>query len=762
MSPPSQSQGGVSGGGVSGGGASVVSHVPSLSLSLPVSVSGGSSVSSNSHPGSFSASKLLLDDLFMQWLALPASRTRILELLELASAGKLAVGSGGASLATSGTLSSVGSVASGGGGGAVNVAEQQHQNLENSSSVANGADEAGNLGSAQIGITPAQAAAAASTGGAPLSPPKAPTSMTQQTNAAASVAASSPKNSNNSPVASSPSKTLMRRGSHANIIPTFFFGNKNDDASVNERTAEASTELTAALGRLTNKGTLTPDGFMEALRTLAGLPVYFAPCLARQLVGNKAKVSGGDDVPLAVACTGVSEEALKKWWLGDGRATKGACHATVVNRAFDILLNGGVEPRGDAEGATTTLGRFYSSKPNAATGATLTPDHFRRMLHTFANHHPGLEFLQPSRDFQLRYIDTVAIRMFYHNNQRGNMRMTRAEFSKSDIVDVLVHACDTEPDVNRILRYLSYEHFYVVYCKFWELDGDRDFVLSFDDVLRYNGHALTSRCIERIVAGCGRPNAPHVAMRRKLRHESTPKASREAMLAELSAADRSIVKGDLMTYEDFTYFLLSEEDKTSDVALQYWHRVLDVDDDGVLSARDMWHFYEEQLSRMECLSQEPVGFEDILCQILDMVPGRYPFAFSERGSGMQNRPTPDADDGDDAADPTAGAPKVIWDAKEELPVGESLGGGPIGGVLLTLRILKSHRRLASHVLDALINWGKFTLYECRDPQLVRLERECSMGGFTDWDRFARFEYSRLSAEEEEEEAAAAAAAAASG
>ena len=42
-------------------------------------------------------------------------------------------------------------------------------------------------------------------------------------------------------------------------------------------------------------------------------------------------------------------------------------------------------------------------------------------------------------------------------------------------------------------------------------------------------------------------------------------------------------------------------------------------------------FYEEQLQRMECLSQEPVLFEDILCQMSDML---------HPGGGGRSRPTP--------------------------------------------------------------------------------------------------------------------------
>jgi serine/threonine-protein phosphatase 2A regulatory subunit B'' len=33
----------------------------------------------------------------------------------------------------------------------------------------------------------------------------------------------------------------------------------------------------------------------------------------------------------------------------------------------------------------------------------------------------------------------------------------------------------------------------------------------------------------------------------------------------------------------------------------------------------MLYFYEEQLHRMECMAHEPVLFEDIVCQMMDMV-----------------------------------------------------------------------------------------------------------------------------------------------
>ena len=33
-----------------------------------------------------------------------------------------------------------------------------------------------------------------------------------------------------------------------------------------------------------------------------------------------------------------------------------------------------------------------------------------------------------------------------------------------------LHEVDAQDDINRVLAHFSYEHFYVIYCKFWDLD----------------------------------------------------------------------------------------------------------------------------------------------------------------------------------------------------------------------------------------------------------------------------------------------------
>ena len=48
-------------------------------------------------------------------------------------------------------------------------------------------------------------------------------------------------------------------------------------------------------------------------------------------------------------------------------------------------------------------------------------------------------------------------------------------------------------------------------------------------------------------------------------------------------------------------------------------KCVDMDCDGRITPNEMQYFYEEQLHRMECMAQEPVLFDDICCQMADMI-----------------------------------------------------------------------------------------------------------------------------------------------
>ncbi|XP_048640589.1 uncharacterized protein KIAA1522 [Marmota marmota marmota] len=60
---------------------------------------------------------------------------------------------------------------------------------------------------------------------------------------------------------------------------------------------------------------------------------------------------------------------------------------------------------------------------------------------------------------------------------------------------------EEEADINQLTEYFSYEHFYVIYCKFWELDTDHDLLIDAQDLARHNDHAISTKMIDRIFSG---------------------------------------------------------------------------------------------------------------------------------------------------------------------------------------------------------------------------------------------------------------------
>uniref|UniRef100_A0A3Q3QM16 EF-hand domain-containing protein n=1 Tax=Monopterus albus TaxID=43700 RepID=A0A3Q3QM16_MONAL len=222
----------------------------------------------------------------------------------------------------------------------------------------------------------------------------------------------------------------------------------------------------------------------------------------------------------------------------------------------------------------------------------LEQEDFIPLLQDMVDTHPGLTFLKDAPEFHSRYITTVIQRIYYVVNRSWTGRMTMMELRRSNFLQTLA-LLEEEDDINQITDYFSYEHFYVIYCKFWELDSDHDLYIDPKDLARYNDHASSNRIIERLFSGAvTRGNA----------------VQREGR----------------MSYAEFVWFLISEEDKKNPTSIEYWFRCMDVDGDGVLSMFELEYFYEEQCERMERMGIEPLPFQDLLCQMLDLVKPESP------------------------------------------------------------------------------------------------------------------------------------------
>lgn len=222
----------------------------------------------------------------------------------------------------------------------------------------------------------------------------------------------------------------------------------------------------------------------------------------------------------------------------------------------------------------------------------LVQEDFVPFLQDVVNTHPGLSFLKEASEFHSRYITTVIQRIFYTVNRSWSGRITCSELRRSRFLQN-VALLEVEHDINQLTEFFSYEHFYVIYCKFWELDADHDLMIDRRDLGRHGDGAISSRMIDRIFSGA-------VTRGRKVRKDGK------------------------MSYADFIWFLLSEEDKTTPTSTEYWFRCMDLDGDGALSLFELEFFYEEQAQRLEARDIEPLPFRDCACQMMDMVRPRVP------------------------------------------------------------------------------------------------------------------------------------------
>jgi len=297
-------------------------------------------------------------------------------------------------------------------------------------------------------------------------------------------------------------------------------------------------------------------------------------------------------------------------------------------------------------------------------------DDFLPYIKALLNDHPGLEFLSSHAEFQEKYAVTVITRIFYTVNTCHTGRITSRQVRRSDLLDAFQQV-DEEEDINKVTRYFSYEHFYVLYCRFWELDHDRDYRITREDLLKYGDHSMSHMIVDRLFDAAPRP----------------------------FDNEDSKLNRDYLSYEDFIYFMLSEEDKANEVSVRYWFHCVDVDGDGKLNNMEMRSFYAVQLHRMQCMGHEIVPFEDMLCQMMDMIkPAQSDY------------------------------------------------------LVATDFLQPECCQVSGALFDALFNLNKYLMFEQRDPFAERQKREDEF--LSDWDRFACIDYNRLAMEEEarEEEA----------
>ncbi|KAJ3205540.1 Serine/threonine-protein phosphatase 2A regulatory subunit B'' subunit beta [Entophlyctis luteolus] len=140
-----------------------------------------------------------------------------------------------------------------------------------------------------------------------------------------------------------------------------------------------------------------------------------------------------------------------------------------------------------------------------------------------------------------------------------------------------------EADAGVLVDWDGFERFIK---QFWELDRDRDMLLTIYDLEAYGRRALSHAALARIIECYGITAGP----------PSSLLSASEGEAPQVGAVDASATR--YLGYKEFIAFILSVEEKTSDSALEYWFRVLDLDGDGVLSLLEIETFWEHQHMRL--------------------------------------------------------------------------------------------------------------------------------------------------------------------
>ncbi|KAH0795656.1 serine/threonine-protein phosphatase 2A regulatory subunit B'' subunit beta isoform X1 [Histomonas meleagridis] len=217
----------------------------------------------------------------------------------------------------------------------------------------------------------------------------------------------------------------------------------------------------------------------------------------------------------------------------------------------------------------------------------VVPNDLAPFVRTIVETHKSLEFLLDEELFLEKFIDFIVTRCFYIMDTELRGTVSLQQFRKMDIAGVFYNA-ERMQDVNDSHHIFNYQHFYVAFCKFWDLDADSDSYISKSDLMKFNDSSISPIIIERFV---------------------------DAKFFPLTANPK---KG-YVDFTSFVYFLMSTEDKSNLTSINFWYKICDLDDDGLLSIKEVEQLYSVQYERMRITGNETIPFSDILRQLIDVV-----------------------------------------------------------------------------------------------------------------------------------------------
>lgn len=216
----------------------------------------------------------------------------------------------------------------------------------------------------------------------------------------------------------------------------------------------------------------------------------------------------------------------------------------------------------------------------------IKPSELTPYVQAIVQSHSSLSFLANEDQFQEKFIEFIVTRCFYQMDPELRGIANIKHFKRYNIAQVFYNA-HTMPDINEEHHIFNYQHFYVAFCKFWDLDADNDNYLSIDDLMKLNESTISPLIIENFF--------------------------------KLKVYPRDPTRENKIDFAEFSYFLMSSEDKTNQTAINLMFKLCDLDEDGKLSMSEIEKLYLTQYEQIKLTGNEAIPFDDIQKQLVDMI-----------------------------------------------------------------------------------------------------------------------------------------------
>ncbi|GAB67220.1 hypothetical protein PCYB_112410 [Plasmodium cynomolgi strain B] len=198
----------------------------------------------------------------------------------------------------------------------------------------------------------------------------------------------------------------------------------------------------------------------------------------------------------------------------------------------------------------------------------------------------SLQFLHDHVEFLERYIESVIVRIYYHIDINDTNRIYLKDLRRHNLAHIWC-CLDDNIKVQHVKNYFSYSHFYVYYCTFCQTSSCKDMLIDDNDLYRFDNHSLNdfivNRIWSRISIKLGGPNEKYMCL------------------------------------NDWIYFIMNYEDMTSNRAIEFWFKLIDLDADCVIRDHEIQVFFNIQMERLKSHYLEEPKFEDWLCQMNDAI-----------------------------------------------------------------------------------------------------------------------------------------------